>query len=149
VETQKYRSASSQMDDLDREHLLAVAQDDVPRVGTLDGTFSQGVTNVSLREDDHAKLTRAFAAFDADGDGKLTEAEVIGALTRKTGWGTELSEENARATWRRWKFEFDLNDDGKISTEELARAKPADQAQDELIEAGMTDWEMHEANDEI
>ena len=95
------------------------------------------------------QLRDAFAAFDADGDGKLTEDEVVAALTRKTGQGTELSGEAARATWRRWKFEFDLNDDGKISIEELARAKPADQAQDELIEAGMTDWEMHEANDEI
>ena len=65
-------------------------------------------------------LTRAFGAFDADGDGKLTEEEVVAALTRKTGKGTELSEEAARATWQRWRDEFDLNDDGKVSYEELA-----------------------------
>ena len=66
------------------------------------------------------QLRDAFAAFDADGDGKLTEDEVVAALTRKTGQGTELTEERARSMWRRWQFEFDVNNDGKISTEELA-----------------------------
>ena len=75
--------------------------------GDVDGT------RVSLRH--------AFAAFDADGDGYLTEGEVMAALTRKTGKGTELSEEVARATWQRWKAEFDRNNDGKISYGELAQ----------------------------
>ena len=66
------------------------------------------------------QLRDAFAAFDADGDGKLTEDEVVAALTRKTGQGTELSEEVARSMWRKWQFQFDLNNDGKISIEELA-----------------------------
>ena len=64
-------------------------------------------------------LLSAFNLFDADGDGKLTEDEVIAVLTRKTGKGTELSEEAARDTWQRWLYKFDLGDDGKISYEEL------------------------------
>ena len=64
-------------------------------------------------------LLSAFNLFDADGDGKLTEDEVIAVLTRKTGKGTELSEEDARITWRRWQEECDFNKDGKISYEEV------------------------------
>ena len=126
------------MDEPWRDLEISEAQLELTEFGGT-GLVSQGVTNVSLREDDREKLKRAFEAFDADGDGKLTEDEAMAALTRKTGRGTELSEENARATWRRWKFEFDLNDDGKISTEELARARPADQAHKELLEGGMID----------
>ena len=70
-------------------------------------------------------LRHAFALFDADGDNKLTEDEVIAVLTRKTGQGTELSVEDARATWRRWQAEFDRNNDGKISVSELAVAAPS------------------------
>ena len=66
-------------------------------------------------------LRDAFALFDADGDGKLTEEEVVAALTRKTGEGTELSEAAARAMWRRWQAVLDLNKDGKISYEELSK----------------------------
>ena len=44
----------------------------------------------------------------------------MAVLTRKTGQGTELSEEAARATWQRWQAEFDINKDGKISYKELA-----------------------------
>ena len=64
-------------------------------------------------------LSSAFALFDADGDGYVTKAEVIAVLTRKTGKGTELSDEAARATWQRWQAEFDPNNDGKVSVEEL------------------------------
>ena len=51
---------------------------------------------------------------------------MVAALTRKTGQGTELSEEVARSMWRKWQFEFDLNTDGKISIEELAMFAPSD-----------------------
>ena len=67
-------------------------------------------------------IMNAFKLFDADGDGKLTEDEVIGVLTRKTGMMTELSEEAARATWQRWLAEFDVSKDGKISYRELSDA---------------------------
>ena len=69
----------------------------------------------------HENLSAAFALFDADGDGKLTEAEVIAALTRKTDQQTELSEEAARETWQHWKSMFDHNKDGKISIDEVSR----------------------------
>ena len=72
--------------------------------------------------DDELALSDAFSLFDADGDGKLTEDEVMAVLTRKTGQGTELSEEAARATWKRWQYKYDLNNDGKISYEELVEA---------------------------
>ena len=52
-------------------------------------------------------------------DGYVTKAEVIAVLTRKTGQGTEISDEAARATWQRWQAEFDPNNDGKVSVEEL------------------------------
>ena len=55
--------------------------------------------------------------------GKLTEEEVVAALTRKTGQGTELSEEVARDTWKRWQARFDFDKDGKVSIEELAGAE--------------------------
>ena len=71
-------------------------------------------------------LYKAFALFDADGDGKLTEDEVMAVLTRKTGRGTELSEEAARATWQRWVAKCDLNNDGKISVDELVEAAGAE-----------------------
>jgi len=69
--------------------------------------------------EDEMALAHAFSLFDADGDGKLTFAEVMAVLTRKTPTRNELSEEDARATWRRWQQRFDLNNDGKISYEEL------------------------------
>ena len=75
------------------------------------------VMDVAMK--DLRTLHDAFAAFDADGDGKLTEEEVVAALTRKTSSGTELSEVAARATWQRWVREFDVNEDGKVSIEEL------------------------------
>ena len=74
---------------------------------------------------DFNTLRGAFAAFDADGDGKLTKAEVIAALTRKTGHGTELSKDVAETTWKRWRDMFDLNNDETVSVDELARWKPA------------------------
>ena len=77
----------------------------------------------------------AFKLFDADGDGKLTEDEVMAVLTRKTGMMTELSEEAARATWQRWKAEFDLNKDNKISYQELVRHLDDDLGADGLLGA--------------
>ena len=72
-----------------------------------------------MRDEDRDSLFDAFALFDADGDCKLTEDEVMAVLTRKTGRGTELSEEAARATWQRWLAQFDMDKDGKISYKEL------------------------------
>ena len=46
---------------------------------------------------------------------------MVAALTRKTGQGTELSEEAARATWKGWQRKYDLNKDGKISYEEMVK----------------------------
>ena len=76
-------------------------------------------TKLYALEVDVEKLRMAFHVFDADGDGMVTKAEVIAALTRKTGHGTELSEEAAHATWQRWQAMFDANKDGKISYDEL------------------------------
>ena len=95
---------------------VAAAQKEVTSVNR-----GKEVTSVSVLDDEMA-LERAFSLFDADGDGKLTEDEVVAVLTRKTGQGTELSEEAARATWQRWQAEFDLNNNGKISFEELVEA---------------------------
>ena len=47
---------------------------------------------------------------------------MVAVLTRKTGLGTELSEEAARATWQRWAAEFDMDKDGKIGYQELSDA---------------------------
>ena len=79
-------------------------------------------TDASVFGNDRANgeaIMNAFKLFDADGDGKLTEDEVIGVLTRKTGMMTEFSEEAARATWQRWAAEFDMDKDGKIGYQEL------------------------------
>ena len=88
--------------------------------------------DTNLTADD---LAASFALFDADGDGKLTEDEVMAVLTRKTGMMTELSEEAARATWQRWKAEFDLNKDNKISYQELVRHLDDDLGADGLLGA--------------
>ena len=74
----------------------------------------------SIKSVDTLALRNAFALFDADGDGKLTEEEVYNALTRVTGQKTELSSEKATGVWQRWLAEFDKDNDGKVSVEELA-----------------------------
>ena len=77
---------------------------------------TRGVIDVFLLVDDFDAVFNAFKLFDADGDGKLTEEEVVAALTRTTGHGTELSEEAARATWKRWQAEYDLTRTAKSAT---------------------------------
>ena len=109
------------------EDKVAAAQEVVPHLrGNALGMEDQfkrgrgrGAIPVFMSENDRKALRAAFDAFDAEGDGKLTEEEVVAALTRKTGKGAELSEEAARATWQRWQTEFDLNNDGTISIGEL------------------------------
>ena len=101
----------------DAAQRLAETQDAITETRYVDDDEVEASVKRSFEQ-----LRDAFAAFDADGDGKLTEKEVIAALTRKTGQGTELSEEAARATWKRWQYKYDLNNDGKISIEELVDA---------------------------
>ena len=96
----------------DAAQRLAETQDAITETRYVDDDEVEASVKRSFEQ-----LRDAFAAFDADGDGKLTEDEVVAALTRKTG--TELSEEAARDTWQRWQYKFDLDDDGKISYEEL------------------------------
>lgn len=63
-----------------------------------------------------ARLRAAFAAFDIDGSGTLTAAELAAALTRKGG-GDALSEEDAREI-----IEFaDANGDGVLSIDEFVK----------------------------
>ena len=115
-------------DDLDAK--LAETQEEVRGVNDSWWQQQQRLLRPAFEEDqeeaqserDFIALRNAFALFDADGDGKLTEDEVVAALTRKTGQGTELSVMEARDTWERWQAEFDLNNDGKISYDELSDA---------------------------
>ena len=93
----------------DAAQRLAETQDAITETQYVDDDEVEASVKRSFEQ-----LRDAFAAFDADGDGKLTEDEVVAALTRKTGQGTELSGEAARATWQRWLVEFDLNNDGEV-----------------------------------
>ena len=88
-------------------------------VTDFESLAAEGVPDDVITLDARMTLSSAFAMFDADGDGKLTKAEVIAVLTRKTGKGTEFSDEAARETWQRWQAEFDPNNDGKISIGKL------------------------------
>ena len=85
---------------------------------------------------DPTELRNAFYLFDGDVDGKLSEDEVVYILTRKTGEGTELSEEVARATWQRWVAKFDLDKDGKISYMEIVKRATARKVEDAAVEPG-------------
>jgi len=100
----------------DAAQRLAETQDAITETQYVDDDEVEASVKRSFEQ-----LRDAFAAFDADGDGKLTEDEVVAALTRKTGQGTELSGAAARATWRRWLAECDFNDDGELSFEEVAQ----------------------------
>ena len=110
---------------------VAAAQKEVTSVNTANNTSRTALNDEAVwwvrrtsgrtALDDEMALERAFSLFDADGDGKLTEDEVVAALTRKTGQGTELSGEAARATWQRWLAECDFNNDGELSFEEVAQ----------------------------
>ena len=86
---------------------------------TVQRNISSEMHNTDATRGGHMTLYKAFSLFDADGDGKLTEEEVVAVLTRKTPMGSEFSEEVARHTWKRWQRKFDLNNDGKISYKEL------------------------------
>ena len=110
---------------MQRPGSLAAAQEEVTSVNEDidDDTINPKWGQAQVARDDDMALDHAFKLFDADGDGKLTEAEVIAALTRKTGQGTELSEEVARATWRRWQYEFDIDNDGTISYKEMRKRR--------------------------
>ena len=100
----------------DAAQRLAETQDAITETRYVDDDEVEASVKRSFEQ-----LRDAFAAFDADGDGKLTEDEVVAALTRKTGQGTELSGAAARATWQRWLAECDFNDDGELSFEEVAQ----------------------------
>ena len=63
-------------------------------------------------------LESAFAIFDEDGSGQLTSDEVLKVLTRMTGKGAELSEDDAKAFIK----EFDRNGDGQLSINEFITA---------------------------
>ena len=90
-------------------------------------------------------LQQAFIMFDTDGDGKLTEAEVVAILTRKTGRRSEFSEEAARATWKRWQADYDVDNDGKISIDELKRR--AFIIRDERVHKMRNDFILEHRND--
>ena len=111
----------------EKEHPIAAMQSDIATFEHMQDALEKEAQTSKLkaswaregREAQVEMLRNAFAKFDADSDGKLTEEEVVGALTRKTGQGTEFSEEAARATWKRWQADFDFDNDGTISIEEL------------------------------
>lgn len=63
-----------------------------------------------------AALRAAFAAFDTDGSGTLTAAELAAALTRKGG-GNPLGEEDARELIE----SVDANGDGVLSIDEFTK----------------------------
>ena len=63
----------------------------------------------------------------------LSHSATLSPCSTRTG--TELSEEAARATWQRWKAEFDLNKDNKISYQELVRHLDDDLGADGLLGA--------------
>ena len=74
-----------------------------------------------------AQLRKQFAVFDADGSGKLTEAEVLAVLTRQPpggdgATGAPLSEHDARQLVGSMLTQYDSNGDGCLSIEEYARA---------------------------
>ena len=75
----------------DAAQRLAETQDAITETQYVDDDEVEASVKRSFEQ-----LRDAFALFDADGDGKLTEDEVVAALTRKTGQGTEVSEQLAR-----------------------------------------------------
>lgn len=62
-----------------------------------------------------ASLKKSFEAFDEDGSGYLTTDEVLEILTRMTGGGNALSEEDAQA----FIDEFDRDGDGTLDVNEF------------------------------
>ena len=65
-----------------------------------------------------SKLEAAFAVFDEDGSGQLSSDEVLKVLTRMTGSGSELTEEDAKDFIK----QFDRNGDGLLSINEFITA---------------------------
>ena len=82
-------------------------------------------------------LLASFSKFDTDGDGYLTEEEVVAMLTRDTGAGTAMTREAAEAKWNEWLRRHDADSDGKLSYKEIVDQMPHDRRhriQDEWME---------------
>ena len=69
------------------------------------------------------EMRAAFAVFDADNSGTITQAELTAILTRPVPQGTTLTAEQAAQVFRK----CDLNSDGVIDYGEFSKALAAGQ----------------------